>query len=258
MTCPSCRTENAPGAAACRGCGLPLAAGPATGARKGMAITAMVLGIVSFPLMCAFFTGILTALVGLILGIVALVRANRSPETYGGKGMAIAGVVVSGVAILSLPIVAAISIPSLLRARTAANEASVLGDMRTIISAETTYAAFNGGHFDTLACLANPQTCIPDLPAGTSPFIAAPLASSDARSGYLRELHLGAPAPSDQAGRVSPSSAVAFAYVAVPVKPGNTGIRAFCADETGAIRIAADGVMPPILDGKCPDSLPTL
>jgi type IV pilus assembly protein PilA len=258
MMCPSCRTNNAPGAATCSGCGLPLASGPAADARKGMAITALVLGILSFPLVCAFGAGLLTALIGLILGIVALVRANRNPETYGGKGMAIAGLITSGVVLLMVPIWAAIAIPSLLRARMSANDSSALGDVRTVISAEVTYASSNGGYYDTLACLANPRSCIPNLEAGTPVLLDAQLASPDAKAGYKRELHLGAAAPSDEAGRISPSSAVSFAYVAVPVQPGRTGIRAFCGDENGIIRVAPNGLVPAIIDGKCPESLAVL
>ena len=41
-----------------------------------------------------------------ILGVVALVKESRQPEEYGGKGMAITGIVLSGVSILIMPVVA--------------------------------------------------------------------------------------------------------------------------------------------------------
>ena len=41
-------------------------------------------------------------------------------------------------------IIAAIAIPSLLRARVSANEAQAIGDTRSVISAEQTYASANG------------------------------------------------------------------------------------------------------------------
>ena len=56
---------------------------------NGLAIAALVLGIVSF--IPVFPLGLLTAPVGLILGIVAL--RKRRP----GQGMAVAGVIVSAV-----------------------------------------------------------------------------------------------------------------------------------------------------------------
>lgn len=54
--------------------------------RKGMAITALVLaciGVVVCPLV---------ELAGVIVGIVAVVKANRAPSEYGGKGLAIGGI----------------------------------------------------------------------------------------------------------------------------------------------------------------------
>ena len=50
-------------------------------------------------------------------------------------------------------IIAAIAIPSLLRARVSANEAQAIGDSRSVISAEQTYASANGGYFGPIANL---------------------------------------------------------------------------------------------------------
>src|SRR6266478_9367267 len=58
-------------------------------------------------------------------------------------------------------IIAAIAIPSLLRARVSANEAAAIGDVRTVISAETACQSANAGYFDTIECLATPDRCIP-------------------------------------------------------------------------------------------------
>ncbi len=60
----------------------------------GLAIASMVLGIVSVLCCCFPFPGI----IGLILGIVALVKVNEG--TGGGKGMAIAGVVLNSISTL--------------------------------------------------------------------------------------------------------------------------------------------------------------
>ena len=53
--------------------------------RKGLATWSLVLGVLSIPCMGLFGIG---ALAGLILGIVALVKANREPAVYGGSGHA--------------------------------------------------------------------------------------------------------------------------------------------------------------------------
>ena len=82
--------------------------------------------------------------VGLILGIVSLVKANKRPFEYGGKGFAIAGTVLNSIGILLMPIILAIAIPNLLAARRAANEGSAISTVRMIADAEQTYRATAG------------------------------------------------------------------------------------------------------------------
>jgi hypothetical protein len=193
--------------------------------------------------------------------IVLLVLAPpKSAAAVGRIRTTIAALVASGAVLLIVLF--------LLRARTLANEDAAIGDLRTIISAETTYAALaNGNYYDTLlACVARPQSCcpgyanqmrsIPEWDADTPGFISAELAAKPVRYGYKRELHPGVAAPFNT--QISESSVVGFALVLVPVTPGLTGNRAFCGDESGMVRFAADGRMPPIVDGKCPESLGVL
>ena len=71
---------------------------------QGMAISALVLGVIGILLACFAFGGVL-GLIGVVLGIVALRRVMRG--TGGGKGMAIAGIVTGAIAAL-IGIVAAI------------------------------------------------------------------------------------------------------------------------------------------------------
>ena len=111
--------------------------------KSGMAIASMVLGILGF-VTSIILIGIPLALTGLILGIVALVRANKKPNTYGGKGFAIAGIATGALATLFFPIIAAIAIPNLLAARRAANEGSAISTVRTLSAAEQTYRATAG------------------------------------------------------------------------------------------------------------------
>jgi type II secretory pathway pseudopilin PulG len=190
---------------------------------------------------------------GIILGIVALVRANREPHVYGGRGAAIGGVVASALSLLSIPlwgIVAAIAIPSLFRARVSANEAAAIGDVRTVISAQAAYAAANGGFYDEPACLGRPETCIPGY-QGPS-FLSAEMAALTARSGYDRTFHAGPPADASRSAQpISPSSLTSFAIVLVPSTPGRTGVRAFCGDASGQVCYTGDGSAPEVLDGMC-------
>lgn len=103
----------------------------------------MAFGILGF-VTAMFLIGILFAPIGLILGIIALSKANKNPQTYGGKGFAIAGIATSSMVVLFVPMVMAIAIPNLLAARRAANEGSAISSLRTIAAAEQTYQATVG------------------------------------------------------------------------------------------------------------------
>jgi hypothetical protein len=265
IVCPYCQSQNSDGSPYCAGCGQPLTAAPAARAahaygrpqgptKNGLAIASLVLGLLGLPLLFCFGLGFLFSLVGVILGIVALVKASRYPHEYGGKGLAIGGLVASGMSVLALPVVAAIAIPSLLRARVSANESAAIGDIRTVISAQARYASLNGGFYDSLDCLASPAGCLPGS-AGTGLKIIEPaLAQASVKQGYNRTLHLGpAVEPSQVRRPVSASSVVSFAYVAVPVRVGQTGVRSFCGDDRGLICYKLDGSEPPVVDGRCAD-----
>jgi type II secretory pathway pseudopilin PulG len=148
-------------------------------------------------------------------------------------------------------IIAAIAIPSLLRARVSANEAQTIGDIRTIISAEIAYSSSNGGHFDQLECLATPRECLPGYPPEGPTFLfEVPPA---VKAGYQREFIPGLPADGSEVAfaNLSPSSVQSFVYVAVPVTPGTTGVRGFCGDYTGRICVTQDGSRPAVVEGQC-------
>src|SRR5689334_18607392 len=94
--------------------------------KKGLAIFALVLGIISF-----FTFGLLGvgAIAGIIVAAIAMSRAKNEPWKYGGRGMAVAGLVLSITSILTvvpIGIIAGIAVPNLLAARMAANEGSAL------------------------------------------------------------------------------------------------------------------------------------
>lgn len=262
--CPKCQTQNAPSATYCVGCGQPLAArgraaaGGGGGQSKGMAMAAMILGILSLPSFGCFIIG---GILAIVLGAIAYSRTNKEPETYGGRGMAIAGIVTGGLSFLMIPIigiVSAIAIPSLLRARVSANESATIGDVRTVIAGEAAYASQNNGYYDTLECLGAPTNC---LPGHTGPvFLDASLAHATVlpKNGYTRTLHLGPPPDPDGPAPKSPSSVRSYAYVAVPAQQGQTGVRAFCGDDTGRVCYWRDGVPTEIVDGQCPADCTTL
>ena len=157
-------------------------------------------------------------------------------------------------------IIAAIAIPSLLRARVAANEAATLGDVRTLISAQAAYQSANHGFYDgALSCLTLPSnpTCIPSYPTIAPTFLDSQLASLNTKSGYNRTFVGGGPlVPLDPLA--SPTSTANYRYDATPAVAGQTGVRGFAADNSGRICFTTDGVPVPAgppgeLPGVCVD-----
>src|SRR6186997_2794680 len=82
-------------------------------------------------------------------------------------------------------IIAAIDIPSLLRARVSANESATIGDIRSILSAESAYQGANGGFYGNIGCLSTPSVCISAYagPTFLDPGVATTAAT---KSGYVR------------------------------------------------------------------------
>jgi type IV pilus assembly protein PilA len=144
-------------------------------------------------------------------------------------------------------IIAAIAIPSLLRARVSANESATIGDIRTVISGQAAYQSANGGWYDgNLSCLSQPSTgCIPNYPTNAPTFLDSAIATQIPKSGYNRSFALGG-APSPIASNISsPTSVASYAYLASPVNNGQTGVRGFGGDSSGVLCFTADGTAPP-------------
>ena len=212
----------------CKACGAPLNQ-PSHYAqwtepedqKKGMAIFALVLGILSF-----FTFGLLGvgAITGIVLACVAMGRAKREPWKYGGHGLAIAGLVlsiVSLVTIVPIGIIAGIAVPNLMVARRAANEASAIASMRTIMSAEATYYS-NSNKYATLEEL------------GAMGLVDAQLASGT-KNGYKFTLK-----STSEEGNPE-----GFEAVGVPIEYRSTGRRSFYVDESFVIRAADNLGQPP-------------
>jgi hypothetical protein len=115
---------------------------PGGGAKtSGMAITSLALGILGL-----FSCGV-TALVGLILGIVALVKIRNSQGRLSGNGLAIAGIVVSGIFLLLLPVYAALLLPALAKARERSQAVACVNNVKQLNLAARLYADANGNRF---------------------------------------------------------------------------------------------------------------
>jgi prepilin-type N-terminal cleavage/methylation domain-containing protein len=135
-------------------------------------------------------------------------------------------------------IIAATAIPSLLRARIAANESAAIGDTRSVVSAEHTYSASNAAVYGQLSCLGTPSLC-GFLPTTTS-FIDLQIASLTPKQGYARVFYPGTPV----VGSPDVNSISTFVYGATPITVGQTGTRGFAVDHSGLICHDQSGLLP--------------
>jgi type IV pilus assembly protein PilA len=142
-------------------------------------------------------------------------------------------------------IIAAIAIPSLLRARVSANESATIGDIRTVISAQAAYQSANAGFYDgKLTCLVKPSAgCIPSYPSAAPTFIDSQIAAATPKAGYSRSWNPSA-VPANLPGTASPTSAAAYVYGATPVSASQTGVRGFMGDSSGLLCYTQSGAMP--------------
>ena len=151
-------------------------------------------------------------------------------------------------------IIAAIAIPSLLRARVAANEAQAIGDTRSVISAEATYASANGGLFAPLENLVQPNVGIPNYPTTAPTFLGLDvgLVGPYTKSGYIRNwTDASAVAPVVTPAQ-DPASVFEFCYDSAPASV-LTGVRSFSGVGAGPIYSDISGAQI-----ACPVPLGTL
>ena len=134
-------------------------------------------------------------------------------------------------------IIAAIAIPNLLRAKMAANEASAVASLRTIITATISYSSTYGGFPPNLAALG-------PVSSGTTP---------TSTSADLIDIQLAVD-PATKAGYTFTYTAGSgnntYSLTANPQNAGTTGQRYFYTDPSGVIRAntggAATSSSPPL------------
>jgi prepilin-type N-terminal cleavage/methylation domain-containing protein len=130
-------------------------------------------------------------------------------------------------------IIAAIAIPNLLRSKIAANESSAVGSVRTINTAQVTYGSSWGTGF--AAALANLGGAAPcTVASAATACLIDPLLSvaPNTKSGYKFQA----------AGTLAVNGVNnGFEVNATPATVQTTGVRAFCADQTGFIQFVTPG-----------------
>jgi hypothetical protein len=112
--------------------------------RTGQATASLVLGILGMLSAGLFVIG---SLIGLVLGIRGALKAKREPTIYGGRGVAIGGIVTNSLGLLTvipIAIMAAFVISGFNMARLAANESMAIQHMHQIGSAQAMYQSTVG------------------------------------------------------------------------------------------------------------------
>ena len=131
-------------------------------------------------------------------------------------------------------IVAAIAIPNLLRSKIAANESSAVGSLRTITTAETTYASSWGtGYAGVLDNLGGAAPCLVATAAAACIIDSGLSVPPYRKSGYTF-VAVG----NTLVGGINNG----FETNATPVLVDITGKRAFCSDQTGVLRANTSGI----------------
>ncbi len=100
IRCPRCAGVSPITANNCKGCGMPFTMEGTTleaaGTSNGFCVASLVLGIIGLPAFCAVIPPILAV----IFGIIGYNQVSKSGGEGGGKGMAIAGIVLGAIGCL--------------------------------------------------------------------------------------------------------------------------------------------------------------
>jgi prepilin-type N-terminal cleavage/methylation domain-containing protein len=128
-------------------------------------------------------------------------------------------------------IIAAIAIPNLLRSRIAANEASAVGSMRTINTAEITYASTypSVGYSASMANLAGNSCASPTSTAACliDATLGGAISAATSKSGYFFTY--------------ATSSSLGYTLLGTPANIGSTGVKQFYTDGTAVIHVNTGG-----------------
>jgi len=145
------------------------------------------------------------------------------------------------VVVAVLLIIAGLAIPSFLRSKMRANEAAVVGALRSVATAEVNYQTTYGrGYSLDLSSLAPPPAGTP--PNATAADLIDPILATGSRNGYTFTY---TPIDTDGDGQFDQ-----YRVNANPVQVGRSGDKYFYVDQTNVVREnlggPADATSPPV------------
>jgi type IV pilus assembly protein PilA len=238
MFCEKCGAGIQDGSLFCNQCGRAVTAVPgqrgtapapyvADGETSGKALASLltgIFGLILFPI----------AIGAIILGHMSRSEIRKSNGRLKGDGMATAGLVMGYGALAIIPfilIIAAIAIPNLLRARMAANESSAVAGVMALNTAEITYQSQYSkvGFTCSLSALGGRGL---SAPSGDHAQLIDDRLASGEKFGYRFELRNCVNSETD---------GHKYQVVAYPLVRNQTGVRAFCSDETQVVKVDASG-----------------
>lgn len=257
MFCPQCGSTNPNSAQYCSNCGTSfvashaVSAAPASGRAPAPPANVPTSGKAIASLICGIFTIFFpAAIAAIILGHLSVSDIRKSAGRLGGRGIAIAGLVLGygGIALIALIlIIAAFAIPNLLRGNIAANEASAVGALRTINVAAVTYQSeYENGFPSSLEVLGGDRRAAATCnQAGLLDRSLAFGRKFGYGFTYTPKYPYGSPepviSPKAAARGCTSGGASGFTLTANPLERGSTGRRSFYTDQTGVIRYASNG-----------------
>jgi len=131
-------------------------------------------------------------------------------------------------------VLASIAIPSLLRSRISANEASAVASIRTINTAQVTYAVTypdTGFASDLVQLGMPPGSALPSSAAsGLLDWVLGCATQPCPKQGYLFSI-----------GNIQGTPVSYYTINAIPAAPGQTGYRGFCSDQLSHVSYDVSG-----------------
>ena len=114
--------------------------------KSGLSTTSLILGILSL-VVCSIFAGV----PAIITGHIARGRAMKQPDLFGGAGTALAGLIMGyislGLAVVMIPLLAAMLLPALAKAKSRAQTINCVSNMKQIGLAARMWANDHNGTF---------------------------------------------------------------------------------------------------------------